>query len=156
MDCLYNSLPSPRQLLQCFHDRCSSKRIKTSCWLIQKYQIWVSNQLHTNRASLPLTAGHTLDQGTADLRVLTLDEAELWYNFINSVFFFLFSSFEFEFCGEFEAFAYGECLKKDVHLLDVGADGWEAFDLVSVVAVDENWSSLTQPLRYQTTTQIVE
>ena len=125
MDSTDDSSSTECKVTKGLNDRGCSERIEAGSRLIKEYQLWISNELDTDRCAFSLSSGHSLDKGAADLSILALVKSELLNNFVNSVDLLLVRPLELELGSELEAFTHCHSLEENIVLLHVGRESRE-------------------------------
>lgn len=156
MNCTDHCSPTLGQLMKCFNDRCCSKWVQTSGGLIQENEIRVSDELDSNRSSLPLSPWHSLDQRTSNLCVLALIESQFRDDIIHSLNLALIVAPQLQLSCEFKTFTHSHCLEEDIVLLHIGGEGWKSRDFVLVHAVHVDLALFVQVLRNFSTGKVIQ
>jgi len=116
------------EVTESFHHAGCREGVETRGRLIQENQTGVSDELDTDRGTLALTTGYTLDEGTADPGVLTLLELQGDDEFVYTLDLLLVSAGELESRRKLEALANRHRLEQNIVLLHVGRQSTEVFD----------------------------
>ena len=123
MDRLNDGAATLCQVLECLHHGGSCEGVEACRRFIQEDQIGICDQLDTDGCSLPLSTGHTFDERATDLGVLALGKPEFLDDVLDSCKLLLSGPWQLELCCELEAFPHSHCLKQNIILLYVGAEG---------------------------------
>lgn len=144
------------QVAKNLHDAGGREGVETCGGLIEENQTGVSDKLDTNRCALALTARYTLDEGTTDASLLTLDQLEILDQLGHTRQFGFNGARELQLRSKFEALAHSHGLEQNIILLYVGGHGGEIANLFLGLAINRDLTCLTKIRRDLATGQEVK
>mmetsp|Transcript_15731 Transcript_15731/g.26536 ORF Transcript_15731/g.26536 Transcript_15731/m.26536 type:complete len:305 (-) Transcript_15731:9-923(-) len=124
--------------------------------LVEEDEAGIGDELDSDRGTLALTAGDSLEEGAADEGVLALGELEVLDDLVHSLQLLALGATQLESRRKLEALAHGHRLEQYVILLHVGRQGRVTLDLGGVHAVDLDLALLGQVLGDQSARDVVQ
>ena len=125
-----------------FHDVCGGERIQTGGRLIKEDQRWVSDKLDTDGGTLALTTRDTLDERATDSCVSALGELKIVDQDVDTVDFASHISGKLELSSKFKTLSYSHGLEQNIILLHIRGKRGEVANIILVLAVDHDGTSL--------------
>jgi len=125
-----------------FHDVSGGERIQTGSRLIKEDQRWVSDKLDTDGGTLALTTRDTLDERATDSCVSALGELKIVDQDVDTVDFASHISGKLELSSKLKTLSYGHGLEQNIILLHIRGKRGEVANVILVLAVDHDGTSL--------------
>ena len=125
-----------------FHDVCGGEGIQTGSRLIKEDQRWVSDKLDTDGGTLALTTRDTLDERATDSCVSALGELKIVDQDVDTVDFASHISGKLELSSKLKTLSYSHGLEQNIILLHIRGKRGEVANIILVLAVDHDGTSL--------------